>query len=414
MLEYFRKLGEQIDQAWRRYSYDESLFPQLSQDLVGENPPIQSVAAEDILDFIFRTDQPFMQPTPRILFGEPPVTLFQAARFYIEALFWFSGTTSIHEHGFSGTFSVLAGSSVHSEWKFSPERTINSRMMTGRLERFGTQILHPGDSRAIRSGSRLIHQLFHLELPSVTIVVRTYGERNRLPQFEYLRPGLAIDPEAVDPLRTRRLMFLDAMARGQMSGFREYASKLIEVSELETVYYMFSDLTRRKADKDIISELYDLARRRYGNIIDLFSEVCDAERRTRLVVSLRSKIKEPGPRFLLALLMLVSDRDSILGLIRSEFPGSGPLSKIDEWMDAMSGKDIIGFDYNPENKAIFKALVSGLSEEELLDQLRSEFQASTIDANRDRLLSHASQIARSELFRPLLSECRLKERAVAA
>lgn len=413
MLAYFQRLGEEIDQAWRRYSYDESIFPELSHELVEKDPPFTNSRPEDVLDFAFQSNQPFLQPSPRILFGEPPVTLFQGARFYIEALFWFSGTTSIHEHGFSGTFSVLSGSSVHSQWKFSPERTINSRMMCGKLERVTTEILHPGSSRAIRSGSKLIHQLFHLELPSVTIVVRTYGERNRLPQFEYLRPGLAIDPEAMDPLRTRRLMFLDAMVRGQMDGLREYAGKLVEVSELETMYYMFSDLTRRKADKSVVSDLYDQARRRYGNVIDLFSEVCDAERRTRLVVSLRSKVKDPGARFLLALLMLLSDRDSILSLIQSEFPDAPPLSKVDEWMAAMSGKEIIGFDYNDENKAVFKGLVSGMDEEELLARLKSEFQASTVEENQERLLSHAAQIARSELFRPLLSECRIRERAVA-
>jgi hypothetical protein len=35
----------------------------------------------------------------------------------IEALFWVDGTTSIHQHSFSGAFQVLAGKSIHSRYR---------------------------------------------------------------------------------------------------------------------------------------------------------------------------------------------------------------------------------------------------------------------------------------------------------
>jgi hypothetical protein len=410
MILYFQDLGERIERVWLARNYDEEIFPQVALDVLASDPPGESVTVADIIDWTFGPSQPFRQPGGD-LFGEPPVMLFQAPRFYIEALFWLSGTTAIHEHAFSGAFAVLAGSSVHSHWRFTPERTINSRMLCGRLERVSTEIVRPGGMRPIHSGDRLIHQLFHLEMPSVTLVVRTYEERRHLPQYKYLPPGLAIDPEGRDGLRTRRLIFLDGMARNEMDGLSKYARKLIENGDLETLYHAFSVLTRRKVDRALLQDLYCTARQRHGDIVDLMEAVCEEERRTRIVTSLRSKITDPEVRFLLALLMLMPDRDAIFEAIRLQFPTAEPLCTIETWLESISGKETIGFDFTGVNRLIFRSLVEGLDTEALLQRLRTEFHGDSIDAHRDRLLDHARQLAKSDLFFPLLSRSPLRENA---
>src|SRR5690349_464094 len=118
MIPYFQHLGQSIERAWLTRSYDEEVFPSLVLDALEEHPPVEHVGVEDIVDWMFSPLQEFRQPSQQKLFGEPPVMLFQGPRFYIEALFWLSGTTDIHEHGFSGAFTVLEGSSVHSHWRF--------------------------------------------------------------------------------------------------------------------------------------------------------------------------------------------------------------------------------------------------------------------------------------------------------
>jgi hypothetical protein len=417
MIPYFKNLGQQIEQAWLERSYDEEIFPRLAFDALERDSPTGHVEVGDIIDWVFAPFQTFRQPsnrTSRNLFGEPPVLLFQAPRFYIEALFWFSGTTDIHEHAFSGAFTVLAGSSVHSHWRFAPERTINSRMLWGRLERVSTEILRPGGIRQIHSGDRLIHQLFHLDLPSVTIVVRTYQDRHRLPQYKYLPPGLAIDPDEPEELQIRRRLLLDAMALGRIEGLRKYASRVIENADLETIYYMFSLLTRRKVDKGLLEDLYGIARQRHGDIADLFHQVCEGERRTRIVAALRSKVYNPDARFLLALLMLMPDREAIFETIRLQFPDTRPLASIETWLEGMSGKETIGFDFNEVNRLIFRSLVEGLDTEDLLERLRVVFREDSIDGVRDRLLAHVKQLARSDLFYPLFSNSPLRERTRVA
>jgi hypothetical protein len=403
MIPYFQSLGERIERAWLGRGYDEEIFPRLVLDMLGLEPLAEHTGAAEIIDWVFGTAPPLRQSDDPHLFGEPPVLLFEAPRFYIEALFWLSGTTGIHEHAFSGVFSVLAGSSVHSHWRFAAERTVNSRLLCGRLERLSTEILRPGDMRPIHPGNQLIHQLFHLEVPSVTIVIRTHKERRHLPQYEYLLPGLAIDPEDRDGLRRRRLLFLDAMARGRLDGLRERALRWIDSGDVEALHPMFSTLTRRKVEGGLLGELYGRARERHGEIADLVRRVCQGERRTRIVVALRSKVSDPEARFLLALLMLMPDRDAIFETVRLQHPGVEPLAAIETWLERMAGEATIGFELDDVHRALFRALVEGVEPDGLLKRLGATLGADAVAAHRDQLLGHAAKLARSELFRPLFS-----------
>lgn len=409
MIPYFQSLGERIERAWLCRNYDEEIFPQLALDELERDPPLGQVETTDLIDWTFGPCHEFQQPGDSELFGEPPVMLYQAPRFYIEALFWFSGTTAIHQHGFSGAFAVLAGSSVHSHWRFAPERTINSRMLCGRLERVATEILRPGSMRPIYPGNRLIHQLFHLEMPSVTLVLRTSKQKNHLPQFSYLLPGLAIDNFDQDSLRRRRLILLDRMAGGQIDGLAEYARRMVESGDLVTLHYTFSLLTQRKVDKELLDELYDIARQRHGEIVDLLQQVCEGERRTRVVTALRAKISDPEARFLLALLMLMPDRDAIFETIRLQFPNVEPLETIETWLEGISGKETIGFNFNKFNRLVFRSLVEGVDMEDLLQRLRVECPDQPVATDRDWLREHAKQMARSVLFYPLFSRSPLRE-----
>jgi hypothetical protein len=405
MIPFFETLGRRIESAWRKCSYNEDSFFKLVAEILDQEPPVKSVTIEDIVDWTFGPLHPFLQPdSTGKLFGEPPVVLFQAPRFYIEALFWLSGTTDIHEHAFSGAFTVLSGTSVHSHWRFLSDHIVNSRMAFGRLERVSTEILHPGDIRPIHPGQQLIHQLFHLEVPSVTIVVRTYQDKNHLPQFKYLLPGLAIDTENVGNLLTRRLIFLSGMARQQIKGLEVHAIEMTKNVDLESLYYMLALLSRHQVSTDLMNNIYDFACQRHGNdVIDLFRSVCEGERRTRTVVKLRSKISDPDVRFLLALLMLMPDRAAVFEALQVEAPDTEPLAAIESWVGSIPSREI-GFDFNDVNRLIFRGLVEGLDMDGLLQRLRTEYSRESLDAQGDRLLVHIKRVANSDLFFPLFSE----------
>lgn len=408
MIPYFQALGERIQQQWILRSYNEEVFPEVALEQLSATPPHQYVSVRDIIDWVYHPAPSFQQPNTSELFGEPPVMLYQAPRFYIEALFWFSGTTAIHEHSFSGAFAVLAGSSIHSHWRFSPSRAVNSRLLFGQLERVSTEILRQGGVRPIHSGDRLIHQLFHLETPSITVVVRTYVDRDHLPQYRYILPGLAIDDKSRDATQLRRLLLLDAMARGQIEGLSEHSHRLIEEGDIESLYYCFSLLTRRKTDANLMEDFYEGARRRHGEIADRLREVCAWEQRNRVIVGLRSKVTNPEPRFLLALLMLMPNRDAIYETILLQFPDAEPLSMIEVWLGDMN-KETIGFAFDDTNKILFRGLVEGLNMADLFERLGENFQSDSISEYHDRLLEHIKKMARSNLFFSLFSESPLRK-----
>ncbi len=415
MIPYFQSLGERLERTWQDSGYDENRFSELASTELTRVPPSGHVEVTEVFDWIFGPSGGFLQPSSQELFGQPPVMVFQAPRFYIEVLFWLAGTTGVHEHAFSGALTVLAGSSVHSHWRFEPSGTINSRMHYGKLERVSTEILRPGDIRPIYPGDRLIHQLFHLEVPSVTVVVRTNVDRRYLPQYEYLPPGLAVDSEDREGSRTRRMAFLDGMARGHFSELEKYARRLVESGDLETIYHTFAVLTRRRVDPEFLGKLFDAVRQRHGAVADLFQQVCQEQRRIRLVTSLRAKVVNPRARFLLALLMLMSDRDAILETVALEYPEVEPLAAIESWLELMSGKEIIGFDLDSgANRLIVRGLMAGWNREQMVEALRGEYSDDSIVAYRERLLSHAERLARSDLFWPLFSKSPMQEESAWA
>ena len=407
MIPYVEDLGRRIETSWIRHGYDERRFPEVVLSLLAELPPSEHLSPDDIVDWTFGRPREPRQPSSPKLFGEPPILLFRAPRFYIEALFWRSGTTDIHQHAFTGVFTVLAGSSVHSHWSFETETIVNPRLLTGRLNLQSTETLTVGDARPILPGSQLIHQLFHLDLPSVTLVIRTFQEPLHLPQYKYLPPGLAIDPFIEDPLRKRRLIFLEAMCRGQLEGLSKYAKQWIDEGDVESMYYLFSSLSRRSVDPELLGELRSLATARHGKIMNRFFDAYDQERRTQGIIARRARVVDAKSRFLLALLMLLPDHETILRMLRDEFPHTEPSTVLDQAMVGMSGKQTLGFDYDGIHRLMFLALIDGVDEDGLMIRLAESYSEGSLQEQREQLIARAKAIQNSELLRPLMSHSSL-------
>src|SRR5690606_15983271 len=140
-------------------------------------------------------EQPFQTQSG---FGQPEIIAYDHPRFYIQLLFWLDGTTDIHQHEFSGAFHVMAGSSIHALYQFDPKHTITPHLQLGDVRMKKIELLETGTTVPIISGSKCIHSLFHLETPSVTVVVRTQNDPGTSPQFNFLPPHIALDPHLND------------------------------------------------------------------------------------------------------------------------------------------------------------------------------------------------------------------------
>src|ERR1044071_9005127 len=204
-MEFFKQLGDQLEQEWRAKDFNEELFPALAAEALKSACLPEKSSAWQVLEWTLEQTELPRQRDVHAQFGEPPITLYSGPRFQIDVYFWFRGTTAIHEHGFCGAFQVLHGSSIHSWYEFELREKVSSFCQIGDMRLKSCNLLNVGDVQEILPGRQYIHSLFHLDHPSATIVVRTDKSPLFLPQFDYLKPGLAMDPFFEQDASTKKL-----------------------------------------------------------------------------------------------------------------------------------------------------------------------------------------------------------------
>jgi hypothetical protein len=144
-------------------------------------------------------------------FGEPPLEVYRDDDLLIQVLTWMDSTTAIHQHAFAGAFCVLQGASCHTRYGFREASQPCELLRLGELSYLSAEFLEQGACRPIPPGADLIHALFHMERPSVSVVVRTTKDEEHLPQWAYIQPGLAHSPFDIPEAVERRSHVLNAM-----------------------------------------------------------------------------------------------------------------------------------------------------------------------------------------------------------
>ena len=170
---YFKRLGQRIQEEWLPVHYDPRQLPAVAERALREDAPHASIQPHDVSNWFLATASRPSQPNADTNFGQPPIAVYYHDHFYIEILVWLDGTTDIHQHSFDGAFCVLGGSSIHSTYRFHECARTSERVLLGDVEHLHSELLQPGDVRAIASGSSFIHSLFHLDRPSMSVVVST-------------------------------------------------------------------------------------------------------------------------------------------------------------------------------------------------------------------------------------------------
>src|SRR5690606_9259923 len=124
-MELFKRLGDDIELAWRELNFDELALPGVAKQKLAEFQLPVSVSPWDVVAWtLARPQLPHQHDVPAA-FGEPPITIYNSNRFHIDVYFWFTGTTATHQHGFSGAFQVMSGSSIHSTFRFTEDDAVN-------------------------------------------------------------------------------------------------------------------------------------------------------------------------------------------------------------------------------------------------------------------------------------------------
>jgi hypothetical protein len=330
---YFEKLGRTVLERWREQNFSLAVFPELTRTAIEEAPPSENIDIEELIhEFLFNDDQPFQSESS---FGQPELIAFNDTRFYIQILFWLEGTTEIHQHEFSGAFHVMQGSSVHSEFDFVGARSVTPHIRTGDLRVKRIELLETGRTVPITSGRDCIHSLFHLDTPSITVVIRTHHDPGTGPQYNYLPPHIAINPLHADSLTARRKQLLDVLETIDDPDYGTHVNEMMGRLDFERGFNMLRHAMPRLKELNEWDEVLATFQNKHGELALGVPDTLAECLRRETISQMRHFIVNPEHRFFLALLINVQNRADIFALVTRRFPGSSPIDTILGWAEEL-------------------------------------------------------------------------------
>ena len=421
-MELFQKLGAEIENAWREQNYSEQVFPELVADALRRSDLPSKVSDLEIIEWMLTQGELPSQKDPNAIFGDPPITLYNGPRFFIDVYFWLDGTTQIHQHSFCGAFQVLLGSSLHSWYEFERMESINAFTEIGEMQLKVCELLNVGDVKEILAGRQYIHSLFHLDQPSATIVVRTDKIPLHLPQFSYSKPSLAIDPFFENETLTKKLQGIGMLFQIHHPETDRLVSELLETSDFQSsvsILQHVHGLVRGgglgqffnlDSPAKRFDAFLDIAVRRHGSKAEGLAAVFEHRERVVEIVRRRNYVTDAEHRFFFALLLNVEGRERILSLVKQRFPDADPISKILDWSYDLAQTRVVGVNipnalgiegFGDADLTLLESLLRGKSGAEAIDAVASEYGDRISPAERD---SKLVRLRESIIFRPLVSE----------
>lgn len=333
MNSYFEQLGRTVQQRWQQNNFSLEVFPEIAQAALEEIPPAEHVdLGELIREFLINDDQPLQGMSG---FGQPELVAFSDPRFYIQILFWLDGTTDIHQHAFSGAFHVMSGSSIHTEYNFEESHSVTPHLRIGDLSMKQIELLETGRTVPISSGRGCIHSLFHLDSPSVTVVVRTQNDPDAGAQFNYLPPHVAIDPNAADTLTMRRNQLLYVLETLGHSAYALLVREMITKLDFERGFFTLRDAMGCLQDLGEWDSVLEVFQKKHGELAEGIPATLAEGLRRETIAGMRGQIEDPDLRFFLALVINVSARADILDLISARYPDHSPSETILNWAEEL-------------------------------------------------------------------------------
>jgi hypothetical protein len=404
-MEVFQEIGAFVSQRWKASNYNERTFPAIASEALELWPPHRSATVWDVVKWAGVADVLPRQDDLEAKFGNPPLTIYYGRGFSIQVLFWLHGVPSVHQHGFSGAFHVMLGSSIHSKWAFEATETIETRLVLGDVTFRDAEILRAGDSRPILAGAQMYHATFHLERPSVSVVVRTTREEDKEPQYRLLPPSVAWADQSTIPTVTRQLQVLEMLLNcGRRADFIELCLHILATKDAYTMFRILHSTLHRVEDEQEQHDLISAARRRHPRIIDPILRAIELEVVGRRIIALNKAIENEELKFFLALLRNIPTSIAIRQLTAERYPSHDVIAKIIGWIRELSNTGALGFRIQETWLIAIELLLRGTAEPEVRARLARHCETHGMHGNDADIKRLIKALKESWLFAPLLCE----------
>lgn len=399
-MEWPERLGALVQDRWSDVAYREESFAEVAERALREMALHESISIDEVLGWLSR--RPNLPPQVNSNFARFQLQVFTNRAFRIELLFWVDGTTEVHDHEFSGAFCVLDGSSVHSEYRFRVDERLSENLLIGDLRLDAIDLLARGDTRQILSGDRFIHSLFHLDRPSVTVVVRTHKDPRTKIQYAYLKPSIAANLFYRDPVLEKRIQCLGMLSELDPVRQERFASDVLSVSDLYGSGVLLARSWERMSAQ-ALERLLDQLQERHGPSAALVSRVLREIPRTQTLRAIRTRAVEPEHRFFLALLLNAPTRAHIFPLIERRHPERKPHAAAASWVAEIAAltDEFAAIVADRRAQLVLEGLLSDLPQASIEARLRSERLDASASSPPVSVL--AKKIRGSELLQPLFA-----------
>lgn len=333
MNRFFAELGKSVYSRWKETNFSLPAFPEIATRALEEKPPASNVKLSKLVsDFLLNDEQPHQSSSG---FGQPELIVYDNPRFYIQLLYWLEGTTQIHQHEFSGAFHVMLGSSIQTQFAFDNPKPVSAHFRVGDLRIKETRLLETGSTVPIISGGGCIHSLFHLDTPSLTVVVRTHSDPGTGPQFTYLPPHLAVDPFFTDALTSRRTQLLDVLERTDDPAYTSLVQEMVADLDFERSFFILQNGIAHLRNLGAWDEVWSVFQRKHGPLARYVLPTLEEILWRDTLIGLRSTVTEVEHRFFLALLLNLPHRADILKVVAQRFHGDA-IGTIMRWAEELT------------------------------------------------------------------------------
>ncbi|MFY8268007.1 MAG: hypothetical protein ACOVLK_01290, partial [Terrimicrobiaceae bacterium] len=225
----------------------------------------------------------------------------------------------------------MQGSSVHSEFDFADARAVTPHILTGDLQVKRIELLEIGRTIPITSGRACIHSLFHLDTPSVTVVIRTHHDPGTGPQYNYLPPHIAINPLHADALTTRRRQLLDVLETTANPDYANFVNEMMARLDFERGFHILQSAMGCLRDLGTWDEVLGVFKKKHGELAEGVAPTLEEGARRDTIKAMRCTVQDPEHRFFLALLMNAPTRGDVLALVAQRFPEEPPMETVLRW-----------------------------------------------------------------------------------
>jgi hypothetical protein len=424
-MEEFQKLGAQVENRWRAENYSEQLFPEIAAQALVEADLPARVDPWEVIRWVQTADSLPEQQDVEGRFGNPPVTLFCGPRFFIDIYYWLDGTTSIHQHSFTGAFQVLLGSSIHSRYSFREDKIINEHFSVGKLALEEVQLLNLNDVRMIRAGRNFIHSLFHLDRPSATITIRTEHTPSAALQYDYRKPHFAVNPFFRNPVMIKKVQTVGLLLGMKHKDADAMIGDLICSSDFHTAYFVLAETYQQlqsnemdalfglSTGKDRFKAILNRCKNVHGELTDLVLPVLEEHERQMSIIQRRGTITKDAHRFFLALVLNISSREKILELVKQRCPDQDPVETILDWVEELGRTRVLGSketnalgmaEFDDSYVFVLECLLQGLSEDDIYERATAQYPPDNAAELKTRVPALMEALKNSTLFKSLLAD----------